>query len=44
MSVEVEYAEEGKMGAVVFKDRATGQEIYRHPTKKWEHTCRMEIR
>ena len=43
MSVKVEYAEEGKMGAVIMKDRATGQEIYRHPTPKWQHSHGMEV-
>ena len=43
MRVEVVYAEEGKMGAVVMIDRATGQEICRHPTGKWPVSYRMEI-
>ena len=41
--VEVKYACEGRMGAVVIKHRRTGQEIYRSETAKQQPHHQMQI-
>ena len=44
MFVVVEYAEEGRRGAVVMKDKETDQEICRRETAKQKAEHQMKIR